>query len=122
MQNFKNQRKDEEGLQFFAQKNLLEQIESSGGLDHYRNQDGEKKQLIKPLLDKFPNLFGDIGDKRRKQARDVIKYWYNHFYEQGTYPELLRQFEITPFLESSIPSTGRTLSSSTKTASTSNKK
>ena len=122
MQNFKERRKKEEGLPFFAQKTLLAQVESSGGLDHYHNLKGEKKQLIKPLLDKFPNLFGDIGNPKRKQARDVIKYWYKHFYEQGKYSELLSQFEITPFLESSIPSTGRTLSSSTKTASTSNKK
>ena len=119
MQSLGSPKKD--GLQNFSQKTLLEQIESSGGLDHYRNQDGEKKQLIKPLLDKFPNLFGNIGDKRRKQARDVIKYWYNHFYKKGKYSELLQQFKIPPFLEL-IPSTGRTLSSSTKMASTSNKK
>ena len=110
------------GLPRFAQKTLLEQIENSGGLDRYRNQEGKKDQLIKPLLEKFPNLFGDIGNPKRKQARDVIKYWYKHFYEQGKYSELLSQFEITPFLESSIPSTGRTLSSSKKTASTSNEK
>ena len=64
------------GLPFFAQKTLLEQIESSGGLDRFRNQDNKKDQLIRPLLDKFPNLFGgDIGDPRQKQARVVIKYW-----------------------------------------------
>ena len=44
------------GLPFFAQKTLLEQIESSGGLDRFRNQDNKKDQLIRPLLDKFPNL------------------------------------------------------------------
>ena len=49
------------GLPLFAQKTLLEQIESSGGLDRFRNQDNKKDQLIKPLLDKFPNLFGGIG-------------------------------------------------------------
>lgn len=109
------------GLPFFAQKTLLEQIESSGGLDRFRNQDNQKDQLIKPLLDKFPNLFGGIGDPQRKQARDVIKYWYNSFYKKGKYPELLQKFEIVPYLES-IPSSGSTLSSSTKTASTSNEK
>ena len=83
MQNFKDKRKEEEGLQFFAQKTLLAQVESSGGLDHYHYLKGEKKQLIKPLLDKFPNLFGDIGNPKRKQAGDVIKYWYKRFYAQG---------------------------------------
>ena len=77
-----------EGLLFFAQKTLLEQIGSSGGLDRYHNQVGQKDQLIRPLLEKFPNLFGGIGDPRRKQARDIIKYWYNYFYEKGKYPEL----------------------------------
>ena len=110
-----------EGLPFFAQKTLLEQIESSGGLDRYCNQVGQKDQLIRPLLEKFPNLFDGIGDPRRKQARGVIKYWYNCFYEKGKYPELLRKYKISLFLES-IPSSGRTLSSSTKTASTSNEK
>ena len=110
-----------EGLPRFAQKTLLERVESSGGLDRLRSQDNKKNQLIRPLLDKFPNLFGDIGDPRQKQARDVIKYWYNSFYKKEKYPELLRQFNVSPFLEL-IPSSGRTLSSSTKTASTSNKK
>ena len=119
MQSLGSPKKD--GLQKFAQKTLLEQFESSGGLDCYRNQDGKKEQLLRPLLDKFLNLFGDIGNPKQKQARDVIKYWYNHFYKKEKYPELLRQFNIPPFLES-IPSTGRTLSSSTKTASTSNEK
>ena len=109
------------GLPRFAQKTLLEQIENSGGLDRYRNQEGKKDQLIRPLLEKFPNLFGDIGDPRRKQARDVIKYWYNHFYKEGTYQELLGKSDISPFLES-IPSSGRNLKSSTNTSSTSNKK
>ena len=111
------------GLPLFAQKTLLELVESSGGLDRFRNQDNQKDQLIKPLLDKFPNLFGSSGDSRRRQARDVIKYWYNSFYEKGKYPELLRKYNIVPYLESeSIPSSGSTLSSSTKTASTSNEK
>ena len=109
------------GLLFFVQKTLLEQIESSGGLDRFRNQDNKKDQLIKPLLDKFPNLFGGIGDSRRRQARDIIKYRYTSLYEKGKYPELLQKFKIVPYLES-IPSSGSTLSSSTKTASTSNKK
>ena len=109
------------GLPKFAQKTLLEHIENSGGLDRYRNQDGKKDQLIRPLLEKFPNLFGGVGDQRRKQARDVIKYWYNHFYKVGKYQELLLKYNISPFLES-IPSSSRTLRSSTKTASTSNKK
>ena len=77
------------GLPKFAQKTLLEHIENSGGLDRYRNQDGKKDQLIRPLLEKFPNLFGGVGDQRRKQARDVIKYWYNHFYEKGKYPDAI---------------------------------
>ena len=51
-----------DGLQLFAQKTLLEQIENSGGIDCYRNIDSKKEQLIRPLLDKYPNLFGDIGD------------------------------------------------------------
>ena len=110
MQNFKERRKKEEGLPFFAQKTLLAQVESSGGLDHYHNLNGEKKQLIKPLLDKFPNLFGDIGDPGGKQARDAIKYWYNSFYKKEKYPELLCPFNISPFLEW-IPSSDRTLSS-----------
>ena len=111
------------GLPVFAQKTLLELIESSGGLDRLRNQDSKKDQLIRPLLDKFPNLFGSFGDSRRRQARDAIKYWYNSFYEKGKYPELLRKYNIVPYLESeSIPSSGSTLSSSTKTASTSNEK
>ena len=103
------------GLPVFAQKTLQELIERSGGIDHYRNQDNKKDQLIKPLLDKFPNLFGVIGDPQRRQARDVIKYWYNSFYKKDKHPERLRQFDISPFLES-ILSSGRTLSSSTKTA------
>ena len=110
-----------EGLPFFAQKTLLEQIENSGGLDRYRNQEGKKDQLIRPLLEKFPNLFGGVGDQQRKQARDVIKYWYNHFYKVGKYQELLLKYNISPFLES-IPSSSRNLRSSTKTASTSNEK
>ena len=109
------------GLPRFAQKTLLEQIENSGGLDRYCNQEGKKDQLIRPLLEKFPNLFGDIGDPRQKQARDVIKYWYNHFYKEGTYQELLGKYDISPFLES-IPSSDRNLRSSTNTSSTSNKK
>ena len=121
MQSLGSPPKASPGLPVFAQKTLLELIESSGGLDCLRNQDNKKDQLIKPLLDKFPNLFGDLGDPRRRQARDVIKYWYNSFYKQDKYPELLRQFDISPFLES-IPSSSRTLSSSTKTASTSNEK
>ena len=60
------------GLPFFTHKTLLEQIESSGGLDCYCNQEGQKDQLIKPLLDKFPNLFGGIGDPLRKKAKEVI--------------------------------------------------
>ena len=122
MQSLGSPPKASPGLPFFAQKTLLELVESSGGLDRLRNQDSKKDQLIRPLLDKFPNLFGSFGDPRRRQARDVIKYWYNSFYKQDKYPELLRQFEISPFLESSIPSSGRTLSSSIKTASTSNEK
>ena len=51
-----------EGLQFFAQKTLLEQIENSGGIDRYRNPDSKKEQLVRPLLDKFPNLFDDSDD------------------------------------------------------------
>ena len=109
------------GLPVFSQKTLQELIERSGGIDHYRNQDNKKDQLIKPLLDKFPNLFGVIGDPRRRQARDVIKYWYNSIYKKGKYPELLKKFKIVPYLES-IPSSGSTLSSSTKTALTSNEK
>ena len=109
------------GLPRFAQKTLLEQIENSGGLDRYRNQEGKKDQLIRPLPEKFPTIFGGIGNPRRKQAREVIKYWYNHFYKEGTYQELLRKYNISPFLES-IPSSGRNLKSSTNTSSTSNKK
>ena len=122
MQSLGSPPKASPGLPVFAQKTLLELVESSGGLDRLRNQDNKKDQLIKPLLDKFPNLFGDLGDPRRRQARDVIKYWYNSFYKQDKYPELLRQFDISPFLESSIPSSSRTLSSSIKTALTSNEK
>ena len=33
------------GLLRFAQKTLLEQIENSGGLDHYRNQEGKMTNL-----------------------------------------------------------------------------
>ena len=60
-----------EGLPLFAQKTLLEQIESSGGLDCYRNQDNQKEQLIKPLLDKFPNLFDGIGDPQQKKQETL---------------------------------------------------
>ena len=123
MQSLGSPPKASPGLPVFAQKTLLELIESSGGIDRYCNQDNKKDQLIRPLLDKFPNLFGSFGDSRRRQARDAIKYWYNSFYEKGKYPELLRKYNIVPYLESeSIPSSGSTLSSSTKTASTSNEK
>ena len=62
------------GLPRFAQKTLLEQIENSGGLDRYCNQKGKKDQLIRSLLEKFPNLFGGIGDPRQKQAKYDVKY------------------------------------------------
>ena len=87
------------GLPKFSQKTLLEQIENSSGLDCYCNQESKNKQHIRPLLEKFPNLFGYTGDAQQKQARGVIKYWYNCFYKHGRYQELLQKFQISPFLE-----------------------
>jgi hypothetical protein len=88
------------GLPSFAQKILLQQIERNGGIDQYRNKDNKKEQLLRLLLDKFPKLFCGRGDTRRRQASDCVKYWYNNFYKEDTYKELLLEFDIPCCLDS----------------------
>jgi hypothetical protein len=90
-----------QGLSHLAQKTLLQQIERRGGIDKYRNKQNEKEQLLKPVLDKFPSLFGPRGDSRRRQATDTVKYWYNHFYRESRYNELLFSLDIPCSLDSS---------------------
>jgi hypothetical protein len=88
------------GLSQIAQKTLLQQIERNGGIDQYRNKQNEKEQLLKPLLDKFPALFGPRGDSRRRKATDTVKYWYNNYYKENRYNELLHTLDITCSLHS----------------------
>jgi hypothetical protein len=88
------------GLPSFAQKILLQEIERNGDIDQYRNKDNKKEQLLRPLLEKFPNLFGGRGDTRLTQASDCVKYWYNNLYRKDTYKELLLEFDITCCLDS----------------------
>lgn len=87
-------------LSAIAQKTLLQQIERTGGIDKYRNKQYGKEQLLKPLLDKLPDLFGERGDPRRRQATETVKYWYNFYYKESKYNELLRNFDITSRLDS----------------------
>jgi hypothetical protein len=53
-----------EGLPEGTQLILLQKIERSGGISVIKNKSGEKKQLLEPLLDKHPALFGICGDHR----------------------------------------------------------
>jgi hypothetical protein len=100
------------GLPSFAQKILLQQIERNGGIDHYRNKDNKKEQLLRPLL------FGGRGDNCQRQASDCVKYWYNNFYKEDTYKELLVEFGIPCCLDSAnILPTPRTPAPSGKTTS-----
>jgi hypothetical protein len=58
-----------EGLPEGMQLILLQEIERSGGISAIKNKTGEKKQLLQPLLDKHPAIFGICGDHRQLQAR-----------------------------------------------------
>jgi hypothetical protein len=94
------------GLSRISQKTLLQQIELGGGLDYFRNKEDQKVQLLRPVLEKFPHLFGERGDTRRRQATDCVKYWYNNFYRENRYKELLSGFDVPCSLASSkIPPT-----------------
>ena len=83
-----------EGLSFHLQHDLFHKIKDSGGLTHYINTGGKKKQKLAALLDTIPG-FGARGSRQRSQAKRCVRYWYSLRTDAEKSEKLCKRFSIS---------------------------
>ena len=92
------------GLPKVAQNLLRRLVQVNGGLIQFFTKEGKQQQLLAPLLDKYPEFFGERGDIRRTKARSCLNYWYRNL-KKIEEPDLAK---VGPQTTTKSEPTGRT--------------
>ena len=83
---------NEKGIPYSLEVQLLEDIESSGGIEKLLG----KKRVLASLLNKKPEIYGSKAQAIRRQIRNRV-YKYKLAFKQGRYSEYLKTFKIEPY-------------------------
>ena len=81
----------QKGLSVGLQKLLFSEIERTGGIETYYNEQGQKKQKLQDLLDSNAVRPYFPSEIEQEQAKSCVKYWRT-LKKTGQYDKLYTRF------------------------------